>query len=161
MITTNNLKDIFNTLIGDETFCRLTAYESDPMGIDKSDIVNSVGHRDLMKDIIRFSPQIDDLEDIDRARVCLYKGYTKIRGISSVVRQEAIIMDLYVPHRLVREDFRIYQIENKVVALLDKMRIGIGCLDYSEGFFIQLPPISGYSQYKMTFVMVEGRSRLG
>jgi hypothetical protein len=66
-------------------------------------------------------------------------------------------MDIYIPHALVDRSGRVYQVENKIVALLDKMSIGIGYLDYVEGQFIQMPAVSGYAQYKMVFAIQEGR----
>jgi hypothetical protein len=161
MITTSNIKSLFDTLISDEALCRFMYYGDDPLSEDKPNIVGSANHREMMQDIIRFSPQINDLENEERSRVCLYKGYTKLRTINSSVRQESIQIDLYVPHRLVREDFRIYELENKIVSILDGITIGVGTLDYSEGYFIPSPSISGYSYYRMIFVMEEGRPKFG
>lgn len=157
MITNEMINQVFTKLISDEAFCRLLAYGLDPFGEDKDDIVGSVNHIELMEEIIKFSPQISNLENLERTRVCLYKGYTKLRYLDSATVQEIIQMDIYVPFALVDRGGRVYQIENKIVALLDKMGIGIGYLDYSEGQFIQLPAISGYAQYKMIFTLQEGR----
>jgi hypothetical protein len=157
MITGEMVNQIFIKLISDEALCRLLAYGINPLGDDKDDIVTAPNHEELMEEIIKFSPQISNIEDLSRTRVCLYKGYTKLRYLDSATIQETIQMDIYVPFSIVGRDGRVYQIENKVVALLDKMGIGIGYLDYSEGQFVQLPAISGYAQYKMIFVLQEGR----
>lgn len=149
--------DIFTKLISDEAFCRLLAYGIDPLGEDKLDIVGSPTHEELMEQIIKFSPQISELEGMERSRMCIYKGYTKLRFLDSATIQETIQIDIYIPHSLVDRSGRVYQVENKIVALLDRMGIGIGFLDYTEGQFIQLPAISGYTQYKMVFVIQEGR----
>lgn len=161
MITASVLKEIFRILTNDEAFCRLIAYGKDPYDESKANIVGSSNHKELMEEIIRYSPQFDNIENNDRARMCIYKGFTKLKYGNSSVIQENIIIDVYVPHRLVREDMRIYEIENKIVALIDRLSVGIGYLDYVDGQFIQLPPISGYSQYKMVFTMQEGRPIYG
>jgi hypothetical protein len=77
--------------------------------------------------------------------------------LSSATIQEVIQLDFYIPHALVGKVLRVYQVENKVVALIDKMQLGIGYLDYTDGQFIPMPPISGYAHYKMVFVLEEGR----
>jgi hypothetical protein len=163
MVTSQNIKEIFDKLTQNETFCRLVAYGDNPLGSDKSDIVGSDGWQDLMRDIIRFSPQISDLETEERTRICLYKTYTKLKGLqrSAVIRQGMIQIDIYVPNRLVKEDFRVYSIEDSIVGILDGSTItGVSPLDYSEGYFTALPPISGYAVYKMMFTIEEGRPYL-
>lgn len=157
MITGELINSIFTKLISDESLCRLLAYGVDPFSEASPDIVGSDNHLELMEDIIKFSPQISNLENMERTRMCIYKGFTKLRFLDSATVQESIQMDIYIPFALIDRGGRVYQIENKIVALLDKMGIGIGYLDYTEGQFIQLPPISGYSQYKMIFTVQEGR----
>lgn len=157
MISAEMINQMYSKLIADESFCRLLAYGIDPLGEDKVDIVGSPTHETTMEEIIKFSPQIANLEENERTRVCLYKGYTKLNSFDSVVIQETIQIDLYVPFALVDKSGRVYQIESRIVSLLDKMLIGMGYLDYVEGQFIQLPAISGYAQYKMIFTLREGR----
>lgn len=158
MLSAKNINELFERLIADETFCRLVAYNENPLSEDKADIVNSTEWKTLMKDIIRFSPQINDIEQEQRVRMCLYKNFTKMSLNQTAVRNESIEIDLYVPHKLVRADMRSYLVESKIVDLLENYGItSIGFLDYVDGFFVPIPPISGYSLYKMMFTMKQGR----
>ena len=93
----------------------------------------------------------------------MYKGFSRLRVGTTEIVDDTIQFDLYVPHSLVNREFRIYKIESKIVSLLHNkpVEVGIGNLYYSSGQFIQLPPISGYSQYKMIFTIVQGVSSIG
>jgi hypothetical protein len=157
MLTEQYLDVVYNKLIADESFCRLVYYGNNPFGEDKDDITMMSNHKDIMENSIRFSPGLDDLQENEVVRVCLYKEYTKLRVDTSAVRLETLQFDIFVPHRLVREDKRVYKIENKIASLIDGMPLGIGYLDYVNGSFVKIPNVSGYAMYKMTFSMEEGR----
>lgn len=161
MITSEIISVMDDTIKNDETMCRLLAYGLDPFGDDKEDIIGSANHDELMNDIINLSPQIPNIEKFERPRICLYKGFAKMAYLGASTIQETIQIDIFVPFALLGRDYRVYQIENKLISLFDRMSVGIGHLDYSDGQFIQSPSISGYAQYKMLFVIQEGRPNIG
>jgi hypothetical protein len=113
MITEKELLQIYNKLIADENFCRLAYYGTNPFDGNKEDIVSSTNYKELMKDIVRFAPETDDLETNERTRICMYKHHTRLKIETSAIRLEAVQFEIYVPHRLIREDMRVYQLENK------------------------------------------------
>jgi hypothetical protein len=158
MLTEQNLKNVFDILTNDESFCRLVFYGEEPFSENKTDVTSLDNYKDLFMDnYIFFSPQIEDLGSLDTVRICLFKDYTKLRNLSTVVRHEAIQFDIYVPHRLQKLDMRIYKLENKIANLLDKMPMNIGYLDYIDGSAIPLPPIQGYALYRMVFRIEDTR----
>lgn len=161
MLTEQHLDDIYNKLIYDESFCRLVYYSDNPFGEDKSDITAMGNHKELMEDAIRFAPEMDNLEESETVRICLYKEFTKLRTNPSAVRLETLQFDIYVPHNLVRKDKRVYKLENKIVGLIDGMPLGIGYIDYVNGTFVRIPNVAGYAMYRMTFAMEEGRRVVG
>jgi hypothetical protein len=160
MITEKEIEDIYNALIDDESFCRLLYYGEDPFEENKPDIKTNEKYKEIMESIIWLSPQRDDLEKNERVRMCLYKHYSKINIANSPVRYETIQFEIYVPHRLMKKDKRIYQLENKIVNLIDHFKIGTGNLDYVNGNFVTITNVTGYSQYSMSFLVAEGR-RMG
>lgn len=160
MVTAESLGKIFKTLISNETICRLLVYGKNPMNEVLDDLTRRKNHEEEMKKVIKFSPQIGSIEKEERVRMCVYKGQFKLKSRNSIAMKNLVIMDLYVPNRLVEDDFRVYTLENKIANILDGMPITpMSELDYSEGKFIPLPPVSGYSHYKMTFEMDESRPK--
>lgn len=157
MLTEQHIDTVYNVLTSDESFCRLVFYSDNPFDENKSDITVLENHQDIMKELIRFSPGLDDFKENEVVRICLYKEFSKLRVNTSVVRLETLQFDIYVPHRLVREDKRVYKIENKIVGLIDSMPMGVGYLDYVNGSFVRIPNVQGYALYRMTFSMEEGR----
>lgn len=162
MISLQVIKDIKDTLIQDEMFCRLVAYGQNPYGDDKDDIVGSINHKEIMGEIIYFAPQIPDLQKDIKTRVCLFKSYSKISYGQNFALLDNIEIDIYVPHTLMKDDYRVYDIEDKIVSLIDDKKLNaLDSLEYVQGNFVPLTPISGYVSYKMTFAIKQGRSTYG
>jgi hypothetical protein len=157
MITKQHLFTIYNILLNDESFCRLSYYGENPMDVDLDDISTSEDKEKKMKEVIWFSPQIEDLTNSEQSRILIYKSFTKLKNTSSVVRDELIRIDLFVPHRFVRDDFRIYDLENTISRLLDDEYIrGLGNLSYTDGRFLD-SPVTGFALYRMVFSTKQGR----
>lgn len=161
MITKQNLLIIKDILINDESFCRLAYYGDNAMDVSLDDISTSPDRDVKMNEILWFSPQIDDLVEKEQTRIMIYKSVTKLKKINDVKRSESIRIDLFVPHRLQRNELRIYDLENSIVNLLDNKFIrGLENLSYSDGRFID-SPIKDYSLYRMIFEMEQGRDGFG
>jgi hypothetical protein len=157
MITKQNLLTIKEILINDESFCRLAYYGDNAMDVNLDDITTSLDKDSKMNEILWFSPQVEDLVEKEQTRIMIYKSVTKLKSINSAKRNEVIRIDLFVPHRLQRNELRIYDLENAIVNLLDNKFIrGLNNLSYSDGRFLD-SPVKGFSLYRMIFEMEQGR----
>ena len=151
MVTGKELKEIADKLKNDESFCRLAYYGENPFDDNKQDVIGLDNYKEIMDDIIRYAPQLPDVENMEQSRICLFKHYTKLNSGMEAIRYESVQIDLYVPHRLMNEELRVYELENKIVNLIDGMNVGVGTLDYVDGRFVVITNVSGYVQFSMIF----------
>lgn len=162
MIGANNLLEIFDILIKNESFCKLVSFGEDAFQREE-ELVERLNHANEMKKIIAFTPQHPTLlQDQNTIRVCLYKGSAKIeyRDIANI--QDLVFIDLYVPLKLVQTDLRIYLIENKIINLLDNQSIGtLGELSLVESYCEKIPKVQGYATMSITFKKSNGRTNYG
>lgn len=159
MIGAKEIKIIFDKLADDESFCRLILYGMNPFWDSRPNVIKEDGsHKTLLRKYIKFTPQSDSIVDDEIIRMSIYKKYSKLRTGNNVIRFETIQIDIYAPHRLADYDCRIYDIENRIVNLIDGMKMGINFLDYADGTFDEMPNVSGFSTYRMKFLVEEGRN---
>jgi hypothetical protein len=157
MLTGSDLKNIANKLKQDEEFCRLAYYGNEPFGEFRDDIVGTENHKEIMDKIIRYAPQLPDVDPNEESRINIFKHYTKLKSEVDFVRYESIQIDLFVPHRIMNEELRVYGLENKICDLIEGMEVGIGKLDYVDGRFITITNVSGYVQFTMIFTTEDTR----
>jgi hypothetical protein len=157
MLTGKELKEIANKLKQDESFCRLAHYGNDPFGEYREDITTLDNHDEIMNKIIQYAPQIPDVDADEETRINIFKHYTRLKAEYEVMSYESVQIDIYVPHRLMNEELRIYDLENKICSLIEGMPIGVGNLSYTDGRFVTITNVSGYVQYSMIFTTEDTR----
>lgn len=154
------VKEVFDNLVKDEVFCRLLMYGNDALNLDKEDITSLIDYEKTVKERIKFSQQIEDLEEMEVVRMFIFRSTSRLREGNSVIRENNIQIDLFVPHRLVDEEERIYTLQDSVEGILDNSTLGISKLNYVDGHFV-MSPIKGFSAFRMIFAMKEGRGTNG
>lgn len=159
MIGVKELKKIREMFLGDETLCRLLVHmDKDPLSEDRDDVVGNSKYDRKLSKIFKFQPQFMDLESEELCRVAIYKG--KLDGVSQngILTKETISVDIMIPTRLNDLDLRVYQIENRILELLDEKQINqfekVVC---TASLFSYAPSISGYCVYRMSFDKMEIR----
>lgn len=158
MINKENLTKVFNLLSNDETLCRLLIYKDNPLSETYDDIVGSDEHLNLINNIIKFYPQFIDIDDTEKCRMALYKGSTRSIDDVPALKRDLIQIDVYIPTRFTDMDMRIYDVEERILALLDNKRIDeFSKLKCTSCIFVSMPSITGYTVYKISFDKVESR----
>lgn len=150
--------NIFEELISDDLFCRLIYCGEDLFFIKEKVAIDKYDSNDertkkvnMMKENIKFIPQTSDLQTNKTCRINMYYSTSNLRNGLSVIRDEFIYIDIYCPFKLANEEFRIYDIEEKIKNILDDKKIGFHHLSYSDGGFVPQTNADSNVQFRMIF----------
>lgn len=159
MLAKSHIEQIYNKLIQNDTFCRLMIYDIDPLDPNKEDLVGKDSTLSMLKEVINFTSQSSEMFVKATSRLFIYKGYLRYRDGTQTFAKDPVIISIFVPNRLVQQDFRIYSIENAIINVLDGMHLddAVGYLEFTQSSPIVLQPITGYTQYDLTFTTYQGR----
>lgn len=159
MIGVEELNKIKSLLLNDERLCRLLVHKNNPMDVNNDDVVGNPKYEKVLSDIFKFQPQYVDLITEEMCRIAIYKGRVNKILHSDILRNETIQIDLMIPTRLNDLDLRVYQIEERILELLDDKRISeFSKIVCNAALFMSAPSITEYSIYKMSFDKVDYRN---
>lgn len=152
------LLELTDVILSDEMLSRLIYFGENPLDDSKVLPDKSI----IRNKSINYQPIDDSVNKENNVVLNLYKGFNKVEGRNiQPITKEVIGIMVLCPASVNNKDLRIYDIEERLVALLDghKLKDAINTLNYVEGRFVALSSVNGYIQFNMIFEVADKRNK--
>lgn len=152
-----NIQDIYKVLVGDETLLRLLYYidntddkeVNSPLNPSKTNILSLSNKWDIIQDIIKTTPKIDDLDSTKKCRVLIFPGDRDGTG-NYLVSDQQFYFDTFVHTAIDNVDQRLSWICDTLNELICNKNItGFGKILFVRGRNIL--SIQNYLGYRLIF----------
>ncbi len=155
-----NSIDLYKVFTTDETLLRLLYYQptnfsDDPLSISKTNILDMSNKWDIIRDRIRTTEKVDDLDATQKCRLLFYAGKRKSYGDNYLISAQEVVCDILCHFSYDEVDLRLSWICDTVSSLIyDKRITGTRKIRYVTGGNISAP--KGYVGYRLVYEIGSG-----
>lgn len=125
MNVSKHILEVYEAFANDEALLRLLYYPSnnlndDPLDSKKDNILDMPNKWDIIKDVIKFTPNTDEFDGKKKCRVCFYAGKRTTDKKNDLSKNQEVIFDILVHRSFHEADLRMYKIAERINQILTK-----------------------------------------